>query len=655
MTPHSFAVSLSLMFWGWQMGYIWLTIPMILVVESERFSKSKWNFTQSDFNRVADICTVILAGIIIFTITAGSRRFIIRVLQWMPMAVFPLLVAQLYSTSEKIDISTFFIIARKKAKKTLPKIAIDLNIPYFFLCIFSAGAANTRSHLFYISILILLALYLWPIRSNRYPIALWFFLLFICGSIGYVGYNGLSQLQRVLTRMAINYFFFDSDPYQRTTSIGDIGEIKLSDKIVFRIKPETDPSSPILIREASYNMYHESTWFAVPFDFKNILPELDEAIWKFGKSPQQFKTMTVSSYLSRGKGMLKLPNNAFRLENLPSVLLKKNQFGAVKVEDGPYLITYPVQYGNDNVLDQKPTKEDLQIHEEDKVVVKKVIENLSLISKTPEQVLSIVKSYFYNNFKYSLNLERQASEETPLADFLFHTKSGHCEYFATSTVLLLREAGIPARYATGYVAGEYSRLENNIIVRARHAHAWPLVYVDGRWHDFDTTPPSWFVSEASSASKMNLISDFISFIRFRYYEWLYQGGEINLEKYVIWLLLPLGFIIIRQFYGGKKIKRVSVQQNKVDDMMSVSGADSNFYLIEKRLIELGYERHPWETFPVWIKRIETKALPSLTAETLEQLLKFHYRLRFDSKELTSIENEKFTVGVSEALNRIESN
>ena len=39
------------------------------------------------------------------------------------------------------------------------------------------------------------------------------------------------------------------------------------------------------------------------------------------------------------------------------------------------------------------------------------------------------------------------TEATPLADFLLRTRSGHCEYYATATVLLLRAAGIPARYA----------------------------------------------------------------------------------------------------------------------------------------------------------------------------------------------------------------
>ena len=72
-----------------------------------------------------------------------------------------------------------------------------------------------------------------------------------------------------------------------------------------------------------------------------------------------------------------------------------------------------------------------------------------------------------------------------------NARAGHCEYFAASTTLLLRAAGIPARYATGFAVMEYSPLEAAFVVRARHAHAWSRAWNGERWVDLDTTPPSW--------------------------------------------------------------------------------------------------------------------------------------------------------------------
>lgn len=76
--------------------------------------------------------------------------------------------------------------------------------------------------------------------------------------------------------------------------------------------------------------------------------------------------------------------------------------------------------------------------------------------------------------------------EDPVATFLFETRAGHCEYFATATVLLLRSAGLPARVATGFVAGE--ALEDGFRFRRLHAHAWTEVHLAGvGWVPLDTT------------------------------------------------------------------------------------------------------------------------------------------------------------------------
>lgn len=85
----------------------------------------------------------------------------------------------------------------------------------------------------------------------------------------------------------------------------------------------------------------------------------------------------------------------------------------------------------------------------------------------------------------------------PLTRFVRETRRGHCEHFATATALLLRAAGVPARYAVGYVVSEYSALEQAYVVRARHAHAWVEAFVDGRWIDVDTTPAVWYALEAA--------------------------------------------------------------------------------------------------------------------------------------------------------------
>jgi transglutaminase-like putative cysteine protease len=60
--------------------------------------------------------------------------------------------------------------------------------------------------------------------------------------------------------------------------------------------------------------------------------------------------------------------------------------------------------------------------------------------------------------------------------FLFQSKQGYCDYFATAMVVLLRIEGVPARVASGFAPGEFDPSTNVSIVRENHAHSWVEVY-----------------------------------------------------------------------------------------------------------------------------------------------------------------------------------
>jgi hypothetical protein len=88
---------------------------------------------------------------------------------------------------------------------------------------------------------------------------------------------------------------------------------------------------------------------------------------------------------------------------------------------------------------------------------------------------------------------RAAPERTadPLANFLFVRRRGHCEYFASAMTVMLRSIGVPARLATGFESGAYSRLTGQWVMRASDAHAWVEAWLPGRgWTTFDPTRPT---------------------------------------------------------------------------------------------------------------------------------------------------------------------
>jgi protein-glutamine gamma-glutamyltransferase len=114
---------------------------------------------------------------------------------------------------------------------------------------------------------------------------------------------------------------------------------------------------------------------------------------------------------------------------------------------------------------------------------------ITATAKTPYDKTVAIENYLRNRFTYTLNLTGKPGDD-PLAHFLFETRAGHCEYFASSMAILLRTLGIPAREVNGFLPGEYNDLGGDYIVRASDAHSWVEVYFPGSgWLTFDPTPP----------------------------------------------------------------------------------------------------------------------------------------------------------------------
>ncbi|HET7359879.1 MAG TPA: DUF3488 and transglutaminase-like domain-containing protein, partial [Rhodanobacteraceae bacterium] len=73
-------------------------------------------------------------------------------------------------------------------------------------------------------------------------------------------------------------------------------------------------------------------------------------------------------------------------------------------------------------------------------------------------------------------------------DFLFSTRQGFCEHYASAFTFLMRAAGIPARVVTGYQGGYWNTLGDYLLVRQSDAHAWSEVWLRGRgWTRIDPT------------------------------------------------------------------------------------------------------------------------------------------------------------------------
>jgi transglutaminase-like putative cysteine protease len=78
--------------------------------------------------------------------------------------------------------------------------------------------------------------------------------------------------------------------------------------------------------------------------------------------------------------------------------------------------------------------------------------------------------------------------DLPVDEFMFESRSGYCEHYASSFGLLMRVAGIPSRLVVGYLGAEYNPLGGHYVVRQSDAHVWTEVWLEERgWVRVDAT------------------------------------------------------------------------------------------------------------------------------------------------------------------------
>lgn len=111
---------------------------------------------------------------------------------------------------------------------------------------------------------------------------------------------------------------------------------------------------------------------------------------------------------------------------------------------------------------------------------------LAVTTKPREIIARALGLFRENQFFYTLT--PPALGENAVDDFLFRTREGFCEHYASAFTVMMRMAGIPARVVTGYQGGELNPVGEYYIIRQSNAHAWTEVWLaDEGWVRVDPT------------------------------------------------------------------------------------------------------------------------------------------------------------------------
>ncbi|HWZ97517.1 MAG TPA: DUF3488 and transglutaminase-like domain-containing protein [Candidatus Dormibacteraeota bacterium] len=150
-------------------------------------------------------------------------------------------------------------------------------------------------------------------------------------------------------------------------------------------------------------------------------------------------------------------------------------------------------------------------------------------AQTPVDKAIAIEAHLRTKYAYTLELTGKPGGD-PLAHFLFETRAGHCEYFASAMAVMLRTLGIPSREVNGFLPGEYNSLGGDYIVRASDAHSWVEAYFPGNgWVVFDPTPPA-IDAKPGIFSRFALFADWIELT---WNEWVINydfGHQVQLAQ-----------------------------------------------------------------------------------------------------------------------------
>ena len=270
---------------------------------------------------------------------------------------------------------------------------------------------------------------------------------------------------------------------------GQISDLSLSDTVAFRVDFDgpPPPARDLYWRGPVLSRFDGRTWTAGNLMFGGVL------------APPAGRTTSYTVTLEPSHRIW-----LFALELPASMPRRENESGTAGTSGGMAFvtrdqqllsrspITQPVRYLQQSVLSSSypgnprfETEPNLRLPDRNPRTLEFAKE---MRERYPDdrQLIGAVLSWFNReNFVYSMS--PPLLKEDTADEFLFDTRNGFCEHYASAFVVLLRAAGIPARVVTGYQGGAMNPRGGYMIVRQSDAHAWAEALIDGQWQRFDPT------------------------------------------------------------------------------------------------------------------------------------------------------------------------
>lgn len=637
-------------------------IFLALLVESAHWAKVRWDFNEDTCGKVWKLTSLMitLAAVLIY-LDGNPYVALPNLLTWMPPLLIPMQFVQSFGLADSLPLNTFSFLANQRKNRNrrlgLTESVVHINFGniYFVATIVAStlgSRASAENSLFLPGIIVLTGWLLLSASRSR-PFALIFSLVF-AGCIALAGQMGLQELENWFGNRGSSRAQFD--PNSVSTMIGRPGPVDLSPDIVWRLRPQSYIVPPKVLRTASYNTYRAGTWTiestAPDKAFTDLSSRIFEDVPYFITTPEADEATQLRSvghmlprFTLRGGASeetpLPLPGDAASLRDFELDGIESNNMGTVRIFPKHSVVEGTVLWKALTNPESPPSDDDEVVPRHERRALRGILRNLNLdsgfLEKLPpadvptlQQKLAIIREWFQRDFSYTRNLEIRSSPHvstnpTALTQFLTTVRSGHCEYFASATTLLLREAGIPARYAVGYAVMERDVKKGEFVIRGSHGHAWCRVWDEtaNKWIDFDTTPSVWMGTVPPPLAWTQRFNDWLKRLREDFFLWRIQPDN-RLTSGLVMISIGLGVagFVFRRLWKSRRRMEITIRAGGYEGPVNRTPLNTIEYQAGKKL----GPRPLGKPFGEWLAGLRPMIREPAV---LDEAIELHQRLRFD--------------------------
>lgn len=341
--------------------------------------------------------------------------------------------------------------------------------------------------------------------------------------------------------------------FSEEVRLGDFGNIAADPEVVIRVKTRSGSlAGPLRMRGQSLDSYDGTTWRKTTVRRRQLEMDGDSRLRVDGRRDSlavpgvEVQEIYLEPMLGAPRVLFAIPQPA-AFERPSNVLeaLRPAQWRFHVDEAGDVTLTGPpsvaivyTAYSDPRPVDAEALRaaptEYPALHREtylglppQQEGVRDLSRRLAAGAANPYDLARAIESHLQGTYRYSLSTTH--GDADPLADFLLVNREGHCEYFASGMVVLLRLAGVPARIVNGFYGGVPNSYGGYVALRRADAHSWVEVYFPGQgWATFDPTPAS-ALDLRSGRGWWQGVSDALDAAKLTWYRWIV---EYNLEKQI---------------------------------------------------------------------------------------------------------------------------